>query len=44
MMIMTTQNSNNSIPDMKKQNFEILWKSLEEIVGCNDDEMKKACK
>lgn len=35
---------NKNIPNMKKANFQILWRSLVEILGKTDDDMNIACK
>lgn len=36
--------SNKHIPNMKKANFQILWRSIHEIIGKSDSDMNKACK
>jgi hypothetical protein len=33
-----------TVPNMAKKNFKVLWKSLEEIIGHHNDEMEKASK
>lgn len=35
---------NKNIPNMKKINFQILWRSLVEILGKSDADMNQACK
>lgn len=38
------QSPNKNVPNMKKENFQILWQSLVEILGEQDEDMKNACK
>lgn len=38
-------NSQHSIPHMRKENFQLLWRSIIEIMGLvQDEEMQRACK
>lgn len=39
-----TNSSHKNIPNMRKANFQFLWRSLVEIIGDQDEDMSRACK
>lgn len=41
----STSGTHRNIPHMRKENFQLLWRSIIEIMGCvQDEDMRRACK
>lgn len=41
----STSGTHRRVPAMRKENFQLLWRSIIEIMGCvQDEDMRRACK